>query len=316
MDRSLIDKLLRINDEESEFLPDLAKDVLRSSKIAATRVNKWENDITLRVHARYNPFPTHSHDFVEMMTVVSGSITHHLLDRTVKLEVGDILLMNKHISHSIDETAEEDIGINVIMSDEFLGAVAPDLVDTVFSSFVKENSSKCGEPAFLHFKTSESAQIGNLLENLMLELTDEHFDHAVITETVSLLLRYLSLGREVLLKGGADALDKDTKRRAQITSYVQSSYRTATLTELANRMYLTPQYLSSLIHRLYGTTFKNLLVEERLRRAEELFTKTDMPVATVIAAVGYDNESYFHKVWHRRYGKTPKAYRAQRRAKS
>ena len=311
MDKSLIDKLLRINEEEASFLPSLEADVMRSSTIAAKRVNKWENDISMRIHARYSPFPTHGHDFVEMMTVVSGSITHHLAGREVKLEVGDILLLNKHITHSIDETGDDDIGINIIISDEFLGAVAPDLVDTVFHSFVKENSSPDGEGAFLHFSTSGSAQIGNLLENLMYELTDEHFDHTVITETVSLLLRYLSLGREVLLRDGIDSLDRQTRRRGEISAYISGNYRSATLGELAEKLYLTPEYLSSLITRLYSVSFKELLIKERLRRAEELLSKTDMPVGTVIVAVGYDNESYFHKLFRSRYGMTPRAYRAK-----
>ena len=314
MDKSLIEKLLKVNEEESSFLPNLAEDVLRSSTIAAQRVNKWENDITLRVHARYAPFPVHGHDFVEMMTVVSGSITHRIAGRTVKLSVGDILLMNKHITHSIDETGDEDIGINIIISDEFLGAVAPDLADTVFHSFVKENSASDGEGAFLHFSTQGSAQIGNLLENLMLELTDEHFDHTVITETVSLLLRYLSLGREVLLRDGIDSQDKATRRRAEISAYVQSSYRTARLTELSEKMYLTPEYLSALIKELFGVSFKELVQKERLRRAEELIEKTDMPISTVARAVGYDNQSYFHKLWRKGYGATPKAHRARARA--
>lgn len=314
MDKALIDKLIRINEEEASFLPNLEEDVLRSSTIAARRVNKWENDISLRVHARYNPFPSHGHDFVEMMTVVSGSITHHIAGRTVKLSVGDILLMNKHITHSIDETGDEDIGINVIISDEFLGAVAPDLADTVFHSFVKENSNPEGEGAFLHFSTSGSAQIGNLLENLMLELTDEHFDHTVITETVSLLLRYLSLGREVLLRDGIDSLDRQTRRRAEISAYISGNYRNASLTELAEKLYLTPEYLSALIPKLFGVSFKELLVKERLRRAEELLSKTDMPIATVVRAVGYDNESYFHKLFRARHKATPKEYRAAARA--
>ena len=38
---------------------------------------------------------------------------------------------------------------------------------------------------------------------------------------------------------------------------------------------------------------------------------TDLPISDVIAAVGYENNSYFHRVFKERYHVTPRAFRLE-----
>ena len=312
MEKALISRLNSLSEEETRFLASLEADVLKNSKnpnftIAGARVHKGKADITLHIHSRYEPFPLHKHDFVEIMTVVSGNITHHINGADIPLGVGDILLMNKHISHSIDRTDAGDIGINFIISDTFLGRVAPDLADTVFSEFVKENSKERGDPIYLWFKTADNKRVGNLLENLAYELTEATPDYTIIAGTLALLLRHLSLGRENLLSGSSP--DKIAHRKREITRYVTDNYRNASLTELAELTYLSEPYLSKSVRLLFGKSFKELVIDERMRRARLLLLKTDMPINVIIRSVGYENESYFHREFRRRFGKTPLAVR-------
>lgn len=312
MASNLITRLNALKEEETQFLEGLEADVIKNSQnpnftIAGARVHKGKSDISLHIHSRYDPFPLHKHDFVEIMTVISGNITHHINGSDITLGEGDILLMNKHISHSIDRTGAEDIGINFIISDTFLGRVAPDIADTVFSEFVKENSKERGEPVFLWFKTADNRRVGNLIENLAYELTDKAPDHTVIANTAALLLRHLSLGRDNLLSGSSP--DKTAQRKREISQYVTDNYRAATLSELSELTYLSEPYLSKTVKALFGKSFKELVIDERMRRAHLLLTKTDMPVSVVIHSVGYENESYFHREFRRRFGQTPLALR-------
>ena len=84
-----------------------------------------------------------------------------------------------------------------------------------------------------------------------------------------------------------------------------------TLTELARRLYLSEPYLSGLIVRLFGKSFKALLVDERMRRATTLITDSSMPISEIISSVGYENSSYFHREFKKRYGKSPLAVRKE-----
>lgn len=60
-----------------------------------------------------------------------------------------------------------------------------------------------------------------------------------------------------------------------------------------------------------GSTFKELLLHKRLDKAARLLRETRLTIQEVCAEVGYDNTSYFHRVFRRRYGKSPKEYRSE-----
>ena len=116
---------------------------------------------------------------------------------------------------------------------------------------------------------------------------------------------YLSREGESLLIGGAGTRDKRTERMRAITDYIKANIATATLGELAGVLYLCPPYLSKIIKEYFGVSFKELVVKERLETAKTLIIDTDMKISDAIRAVGYENESYFHKEFKKRYGVTP-----------
>ena len=127
----------------------------------------------------------------------------------------------------------------------------------------------------------------------------------ILRFTTSLLFYYLSRKSEKLLKRASRLPDRDGMRRSTVIGYIRSNYKRATLTELSEIMFLSPPYLSKIIAELFGKSFKELLLEERMRRATELVVKTDIPIGDIIGGVGYENESDFHREFKKRNGKTP-----------
>ena len=272
--------------------------------------------ISARTHTRYVDFPEHRHNYVEMMIVLSGSITHEIDAEELTLEKGELLVMNKHVSHSVRRSGKDDIGVNIIMSDSFIDAVAAELSGTVFSALIKENAKTGGSPIYLAFRFGGRKYIENAIENMLFELTEKGEDVGIMTGTVSILLRYLSLENEELLRVGTVNASKDEGRKNEILSYVKSNYRTASLGELSERLYLTPPYLSKIIKELFGKSFKGLVVDERMERARSAFLNTSLSVGDIIRSVGYENESYFHREFRKRYGITPLSMRKKKESNS
>ena len=55
--------------------------------------------ITVRPHSRFVDFPEHRHNYVEIMYVVQGSITHHhRKEKNWYLRKGDVLMLNQQVS--------------------------------------------------------------------------------------------------------------------------------------------------------------------------------------------------------------------------
>ncbi len=46
-----------------------------------------------------------------------------------------------------------------------------------------------------------------------------------------------------------------------------------------------------------------------MNKAIELMCETELPISDIIAAVGYENGSYFHRVFREKYHVTPRAFR-------
>ena len=271
-------------------------------------------DISVRTHTRYTDFPLHKHNYLEMMIVLSGSITHTISGDTITLGEGDILILNKHVLHSIKKADTPDIGVNIIISDNFVESLSKELSETVFSELAAQNARPDGSGIYLCFSAKGNKQIENIVENLLFELTEYTADMQILRCTTTLLFDYLSRKSAKLLKIASRLPDKDSTRRAAIIGYIRGSYREASLAKLAELMFLSVPYLSKTVTELFGKSFKELLFDERIRRATELITKTDIPIGDIINSVGYENESYFHREFKKRTGRTPLSLRKEKRA--
>jgi two-component system, response regulator YesN len=79
--------------------------------------------------------------------------------------------------------------------------------------------------------------------------------------------------------------------------------------DIANEVFLNPDYLSRIFKRETGFSISEYLVNERMNISKELLEKTDMSVSSVATYVGYSNFSYFSKIFKKNLGVTPVEYR-------
>ena len=96
----------------------------------------------------------------------------------------------------------------------------------------------------------------------------------------------------------------------QIRRYIDAHYAE----DLSgNRIYelffLDPDYASRLFKKRYNLSIKNYQTQKRLEAACQLLRTTSLPVNTISASVGYDNYSYFSRLFRKWYGITPMEYR-------
>lgn len=83
--------------------------------------------------------------------------------------------------------------------------------------------------------------------------------------------------------------------------------------DLAEIVYLNPDYISRLFKREVGMSIGSYLLEKRLEKAKELLMNSTLPINAVSMHVGYSNFSYFTKTFREATGVTPNEYRKQSR---
>ena len=94
-----------------------------------------------------------------------------------------------------------------------------------------------------------------------------------------------------------------------VLQYVEEHYRDGSLTALSNHLNREFTWLSKTILKLSGYTYTDLVQKKRLEQACFLLRTTALSVTDISLAVGYDNFSYFHRIFRKTVGLTPGAYR-------
>lgn len=107
-----------------------------------------------------------------------------------------------------------------------------------------------------------------------------------------------AVSREELVQA---ALDEITK-----------NYREASLSNVARSYGVSLAYVSECVRAQTGRTYKELLQKHRMETAARLLRRSDWNIQQIITYVGYENTSYFYRLFHERYGLSPREYRLVR----
>ena len=316
MQRELLEQLREITEEERRILngdAEVDRDLYTSGSDFTIDSNKMLEEgklIAIRTHTRFVHFPLHRHNYVEVLYVCEGTLTNIIDGKQVIVRKGELLFLNQFTHHEILAAGRSDIAINFMVLPEFFD-VAYTMAgnNNVLADFlvnVLRQDEERGE--YLHFKVAEVLQIQNLLENMIYSLVTGKGDQNRINQTTMGLI-FLYLLESV--QYAEMRLPNQYENMISMTTldYIEQQYRTATLTELCEQLHLPMHMLSKMIRKNTGFNFKELLQRKRLNKAVELMCETDLPISDIIAAVGYENGSYFHRVFKERYHTTPRAFR-------
>ena len=101
--------------------------------------------------------------------------------------------------------------------------------------------------------------------------------------------------------------EQDSQTVAQtIEQYVENHLDSPlTVGDIANAMFLNPDYLSRLFKNEYGVPLKEHIVTRKMRAAQVLLKTTALPVGVIASKVGYDNYSYFSQAYKKAIGHSP-----------
>ena len=116
-----------------------------------------------------------------------------------------------------------------------------------------------------------------------------------------------------MLESRTEAVSRDALVRAALQEITQN-YREASLSNVARAYGVSLAYVSECVRAQTGKTYKELL--QRHRMAGRLLRRSDLNIQQIIAQVGYENTSYFYRLFHERYGLSPREYRQVRAVRS
>lgn len=321
MNTELLNQLRVISAEEQAILDgssDVRKELYTSEDDFIIDSNKMLAKgklIDIRPHTRFVHFPKHKHNYIEIIYMCSGSTTHIINGTTtLKLQTGELLFLNQNATQEILPAGKNDVAVNFIVLPEFFDRTflmmdeESMLLDFLVGSLKQDKSMV----DYLHFQVKDILPVQNLVENMIYSLVTKMPNSRNINQTTMGLLF-------ILLQNQSDRINQNDPAQHEqnmvFTSlkYIEDNYKTATLEDLSKILHQQTYYISKLIKKHSGHTFKELLQTRRLNQAAFLLSNSLLPVEDIISHVGYDNTSYFHRIFKEHFQMTPKAYREANR---
>ena len=318
MDQQILDRLCAITNEEQAILDgrtSIDRDIYMQGQDNTVNSRKLLSSgklITLRPHTRFIDFPQHRHDYIEMIYMCCGQTVHLVNGREITLQQGELLLLSQSAIHEVRMATKEDVAVNFI--------ILPDFFSTTLSVIGEEETplrrflvdclcGKNSDPSYLHFQISHVKPLQNLVENLIWALLWETSNRRKVSQITmsALFLQLMGSVENLMTDSGEDAAV------LQVLRYVETEYARGSLSEIAGLLHYDVCWLSREIKRKTGKTYTQIVQDKRLAQAAFLLKNTKRNVSDISLAVGYENISYFHRIFQETYGRSPKHYRMQER---
>ena len=95
--------------------------------------------------------------------------------------------------------------------------------------------------------------------------------------------------------------------------YIENHYREPIrLGQVAKYIGLNSSYFSTLFKQEMGVNFSQYVTEKRIGEACRLLKNTNMSLVEIASELGFDNQSYFSRIFKKTKGIAPKMYRQKR----
>lgn len=316
MDYRILQKLSPVTEEEKQILNGENRVNLKlymndfGNTVNSTLLLEEGRLITVRTHTRFVDFPEHIHDYIEVVYMCSGSTLHTINGKEVLLSEGELLFLSRHAEHSIKKAEKNDIAVNFIILPEFfessVSALGND--DTPLKKFITDCLCSSGGPDFLHFKVSNIIPIQNLIENLIWTLLyDTKNKRSIANGTMELLFKQILSYTDLL-----ENASQNDEIVISVLRYIEDNYRNGSLCEVAKLLHYDLSWLSREVKKRTGMTYTELVQKKRLSKAVFYLTDTNMKIEEICDIVGYDNISYFYRIFYKKYGVTPKKFRCDK----
>ena len=318
MRQDIIDKLMELTDEEKEILEgnhSINQSLYTDDKqfiIDSKKILSDDQLINIRKHTRFIEFPAHKHNYIEFNYVYKGKLTEIIHNKKITLEKGEIIFLNKDIIHSIEKSSNDDIIINFIIKPEFFDFILNlSESDNIIFSFLLNSRylNKNNKGEYLYFKVSDEKGIQEILEKIIIEI----YEPNIMSSTTIKLLVGLLIVELIKKPNNIEVYSEDNYDNLimiEVLKYIDKNYTNATLFEIAKTLKQPHYKISKLVKKQTNMTFKELLQEKRLNKAKQLLNETDISVVEIIYLVGYENLTYFYKIFKEKYGYTPKNYKS------
>lgn len=253
--------------------------------------------------------PIHWHNEMELIVIQKGSgiISVDFHSQTVK--AGDIVFVLPGQLHSIEQEKEERMEYeNILFHPSMLLCSEPDLCGTDFILPLVENPATI--QTFLTPDTPAYPSLSECIRKMdhLCDLRPKGYQLAVKGWLFQLMFHLVS--NQKAIKQPSSSQQKHRDKLKTILKHVEEHYsEPLTIEDMANLIHYSKSHFMKFFKTHMNTGFTQYLNHYRLTMAARLLVSTEDSILTIASSSGFDNLSYFNRLFRREFQMTPKQYR-------
>ena len=261
----------------------------------------------------FSSFPLHCHEELEMVLCDCGRCRYTVAGEDVDLEFGDVLVIMPWVLHSFRLVEEKEyfLAATYLFS---LDMISNHSVDTCSTKYFRPMlERKCNAYCVIRYN-SDHYESYNDFRELAITIFDTYYAHDEFFE-----LRLKSLINELVFRllicghiriSSETPENNDVRVVRKVVDYISENYmENITLADLAELVNLSETGLSRLFRNITGMSCIDYVIEYRLTKAMGMLRTTDKPIIEVAFDAGFNNISYFNRMFKRHCHQTPSEFR-------
>ena len=238
----------------------------------------------------------HCHNYIELYSVMKGSIELDASNQTYCLSQGMYGLIPKGVYHSPKNLSDDFIARTFIL-DINCAESAGNAAKFVYQS-LKLNA----------IITGNDSDVSQLVHRLSYELlNNKPGKYIAIQCQIQFLM--LTLARLVSQeKANLQLQDSDLhiRRSFEIDDFFHHKfYLSDGSTQLSKQLCVSKRHLNRILKQLFGKSYREKLLETRFEVAVDLLLRTNKSIAEIAEILGYSSPSHFGVMILKKTGKTP-----------
>lgn len=121
------------------------------------------------------------------------------------------------------------------------------------------------------------------------------------------MLNQLKIGEQVILKIEEISKQKTKINLDDIKQYidVHSTSANMSLEMIAKKYFVSKEYLTTAFKKRFGCNITEYIISSRMEKAKELILSTTLQYKSIAEMIGYEDVSYFYRVFKKYYGTSP-----------